>query len=106
MPDGRSAPPDPSCHATAPRAVARSQERECPTEEVRHQIRVAMRLLVERLQPIRVRVSVRGDQRVLPGKWRIANDCIKATSDIAFVIRRENLREFQLPMERHHTLGT
>ena len=60
-----------------------SQQVERPAEEVGHEVGVAVRFLVDRLQPVEVAVAVAIDERVLARERRIADDRIEAAGFFA-----------------------
>lgn len=54
-----------------------SQQVERAAEKVGYQVGVAVRLVVNRLQPVEIAVAIAGDERVLARKRRVADDAIE-----------------------------
>jgi hypothetical protein len=64
---------------------------------MRHEICIAMRAFMQRLQPGQIILSVSGTNGVLAGERWIAHDCVEAA-----VLTRKHLWKFHLPMERRN----
>ena len=59
------------------------------------EVGVAVRALMDVLEPVEVTVGVAAQQRVLTGERRVADDCIEAR-----VVALEDLGELDAPVER------
>src|SRR5205085_5450396 len=77
-----------------PERSAAAQEIECTPEEMRGQVGIAVRLVVQYLQPLDEAVPVGFGDGVLPGERRIAHKRIEPR-----VLSVEHLRKFDAPME-------
>ena len=78
-----------------PKTSVLSQQIKRPPIEVRDQIGVAMRFLVDSFEPVKIPLTVAVDQRVFPSERRIAHHRIKPT-----ILASEHFRKLDLPVER------
>ncbi len=88
-----------SVRGDKPEHTALPQQAKRAAEEMRHQIGIAMRALVERLQPREVVLHTAGDNRVLPGKRRIPHNGVEPA-----IVAREHLGELDLPVKRREAV--
>jgi hypothetical protein len=80
-----------------PEHAGRSQQAKRPAEEMRDEIGITMRTLMQHLQPRQIVPSLVGDDRVFAGERRIADDRVEAA-----ILPCKDLREFHAPMERRN----
>ena len=66
-----------------------------PTEEVRDEVRVAVRLVVKGLEPVEIAVAVAVDERVLARERRVPHERIEPR-----ILAVEHLGKLDLPVER------
>jgi hypothetical protein len=74
-----------------------AQQTKCSAKEMRDDIGIAMRSLMQRLQPGQIVPSLASDDRVFAGDGRVADDRVEAAT-----LPCKHLREFHRPMERRN----